>query len=113
MRKPSIDIDAFELFGITSSASTAGSPERQLLMAILERAVLDFVGNNVKEIEEAREWIFAELEETALDEFSFAWVCQQLGIDPVQIARKVEAMPTRGQNRIAPWYFATNYWEEA
>jgi hypothetical protein len=83
-----------------------GSPERLLLLAILERAILDFVGNDVKEMEQATEWIFGDSEELAASPFSFAWVCKELDLDSVRVAKMIKGMPKRGSNRVAPWYFS-------
>lgn len=103
MQATSIDWSAVGLLDIPNQT---GTPERNLLMAILERAILDYVGNDPKEIEEAAEWLFEDLSQTNYDQFSFPWLCQQLDLDPYKIAGKVKAMPKRGANRIAPWYFA-------
>ena len=53
-----LDVDANETFG---EPNLTGTPERNLLLAILERAILDFVGNNEKEVSLAEDWIFGDL----------------------------------------------------
>ena len=98
----SIDVEAAEY---ADAPNEKGTPERNLLMAILERAILDFVGNDVKEMEDAEEWFFTDLDDPPLDEFSFPWLCQQLDLDPVFVADTVKNMPKRGHRRVAPWYF--------
>jgi hypothetical protein len=80
-----------------------GSPERRLMLAILERAILDYVGNDPREIEGASDWLFAD-ESVSEDEFSFAWVCSELDLDAARVAEYIRAMPKRGNNRVAPWY---------
>lgn len=82
-----------------------GTPERRLLLAVLERAILDFVGNEPKEIEEAERWLFDELDHPSAGQFSFSWVCEQLDLDSCSIAKKIRAMPRRGTRKVAPWYF--------
>jgi hypothetical protein len=75
---------------------------------MLERAILDYVGNDAKERDEANNWLF-DWSESDIDdphEFSFPWVCDYLGLDPSRIAATVKVMPKRGENRVAPWYFA-------
>lgn len=96
-----VDVDALELF---EKPNLKGTPERNLLMAILERAILDFVGNDQREVTAAEEWIFGE-DDTEEDEFSFPWLCQQLDLDRSFVAETVRAMPKRGKRRVAPWYF--------
>lgn len=108
---PEIDNDAFNLFEIPN---LTGTPERRLLLAILERAVLDLVGNDEKEASEAEEWLFgemlaqraAEMIPRSPSEFSFSWVCDQLDLEPNKISDKIRAMPKRGKHRIAPWHLA-------
>lgn len=89
----------------SSSPNQTGTPERRLLLAILERAILDFVGNDKREVEEAEEWLFGDLENPSLDKFSFAWICEQLDLDLSKISGKIRMMPRRGDKKIAPWYF--------
>lgn len=105
MLYPAIDDEAVFLFDIPNQT---GTPERRLLAAILERAILDFVGNDQKEMSEAEEWLFAETEnsEHQAEEFSFPWLCRELDLDVKTIADKIRSMPKRGASRIAPWYFS-------
>lgn len=98
---PSIDR---EYDSLTGSCGSTSSPERRLLLAILERAILDLVGNDSKEVEEAEAWLFAE-SEAPHAVFSFGWLCEQLDLDRVKIAQKIRAMPRRGNHKVAPWYF--------
>jgi len=97
---PSIDGDASGLF---DAPNVTGTPERRLLLAILERAILDYVGNDQKEISEADEWLFTFDPEEAI--FSFPWLCRELDLDFKDIAEKIRSMPRRGSRRVAPWYF--------
>ncbi|MCB0310812.1 MAG: hypothetical protein KDD42_06240, partial [Bdellovibrionales bacterium] len=57
--------------GVYDKPNLTGTPERNLLMAILERAILDFVGNDQKEAEEAEIWLFDDLDVRLPGEFSF------------------------------------------
>jgi len=97
-----IDGDYHQVVGIPNMT---GSPERCLLLAILERAILDYVGNDQREVDEAELWLFGELDCSAVEQFSFRWVCEQLDLDPFRIAEKIRTMPRRGNRKIAPWYF--------
>lgn len=104
-RSSFVDEDAYTLF---ESPNHTGSPERRLLLAVLERAILDFVGNDSRELEEANDWIFGDdgaLHSGAAPQFSFRWICQELDLDPAKIMETIRAMPKRGSRRIAPWYF--------
>jgi hypothetical protein len=99
---PGVDREYYQLFG---SPNMTGTPERRLLLAILERAILDYVGNDERELEHAQQWLFGELGRASGDFFSFQWVCEQLDLDPTSIAQKIKAMPRRGTRKVAPWYF--------
>lgn len=98
---PMIDQDSSNLFEVPNST---GSPERRLILAVLERAILDFVGNDLREVQEAEEWLFGERDTPTNAPFSFAWVCRELDLDSRVIAEQIRAMPKRGESRIAPWY---------
>lgn len=97
------DRDLHQIFG---APNMTGTPERRLLLAILERAILDYVGNDAREVQEAEEWLFEDSESGQRVHFSFIWLCEQLDLDPVRISRHIRAMPRRGNRKIAPWYFA-------
>jgi hypothetical protein len=101
-----IDRDAGGAF---EDANETGLPERRLLLAILERAILDYVGNDPRELETAADWFFVAGDGALVQEppepFSFIWVCEGLDLDPQRVAAFVRALPKRGNRRIAPWYF--------
>lgn len=99
--------------GLYDRPNMTGSPERNLLMAVLERAILDLVGNDPREAEQANDWLFGDLDNPTYDEFSFPWVCQELDLDHRNIAALIRAMPKRGNSRIAPWYLTRNYARQA
>lgn len=98
-----LDHDYENIFG---APNQTGSPERRLLLAILERAILDYVGNDPREVQEAEEWLFGSHDGASRNQFSFPWLCEQLDLDHKRIERKIKAMPRRGNKKIAPWYFA-------
>ncbi len=101
---PPIDDDAVTLF---DTPNMTGTPERRLLLAVLERAVLDFVGNDEREMESAEQWLFgdSEADVSTAREFSFPWICRELDLDIKRISEKINQMPKRGARRVAPWYF--------
>lgn len=106
MNQLAIDTDTN---GIFDGPNHTGTPERRLLLAILERALLDYVGNDRKEYEESKAWIFEICDQNICEDFSFPWVCQQLDLDTDDIRHKISQMPRRGTSRIAPWYITKNY----
>jgi len=99
----------FEVLGSSRSA-----PEGRLMIAVLERAVLDYIGNETSEAEDAERWIFEDYE-TDLEEdpeFSFNWVCDELGLTSTHVRAVIGRMPKRGQTRVAPWYVSKSYHNE-
>ena len=65
------------------------SPEKNLLVAMLERALLDYFGNQPAEREEADAWLFNDADES--EEFSFPWICSELELNRERVlARLVE-----------------------
>jgi len=99
---PGVDREYYQIFG---APNMTGTPERRLLLAILERAVLDYVGNDQSELEHAEQWLFGDSGRSSCDFFSFSWVCEQLDLDSTSIAEKIRSMPRRGTRKVAPWYF--------
>jgi len=101
-----VDREFDELLG---QPNMTGSPERRLLLAILERAILDFVGNDERELEQAEQWLFGSERSNRNEHFSFEWVCEQLDLDSKRISSKIKAMPRRGNRKVAPWYFTKHH----
>jgi len=102
VRAPVIEDDSYGLFDLPNHT---GTPERRLMLAVIERAILDFVGNDERETETAAQWLFGDLDKTECTEFSFPWICRELDLDVNRIASKISQMPKRGSRRVAPWYF--------
>lgn len=62
-------------------------PERNLLVAMLHRALLDYFGSRQLDREDAEEWLFEESDER--DAFSFEWVCAQLDLNPNDVLTRI------------------------
>lgn len=80
-------------------------PERNLLAAVLARAICDAFGTAHCErhvVRSARQWIFGKL--TPKEPFSFAWVALHLDLDPLELQnslRDYEDHPEGIQDRLA------------
>jgi hypothetical protein len=80
-------------------------PERNLLAAVLARAICDAFGAARCEqhiIRSARRWLFGYLDVTEV--FSFAWVVTHLDLDPVALQRSLrsyERKPNEIQEKLA------------
>lgn len=80
-------------------------PERNLLAAVLARAICDAYGTAHCErhvVRSARQWLFGKL--TPKRPFSFAWVALHLDLDPVslqQSLRSYESKPEEIQERLS------------
>lgn len=80
-------------------------PERNLLSAVLARAICDAFGTAHCErhiVRSARQWLFGKL--TPKKPFSFAWVAIHLDLEPAQLQdtlRTYEGNPDDIQDRLA------------
>lgn len=79
-------------------------PERNLLAAVLARAICDAFGTAHCErhiVRSARQWLFGKL--TPKKPFSFAWVALHLDLDPISLQeslRGYESDPEKIQERL-------------
>jgi len=86
-------------------ASSPVKPERNLLAAVLARAICDAFGTAHCErhvVRSARQWLFGKL--TPKRPFSFAWVALHLDLDPIslqQSLRSYETKPEEIQERLS------------
>ncbi len=85
-------------------ASSPVKPERNLLAAVLARAICDAFGTAHCErhiVRSARQWLFGKL--TPKRPFSFAWVALHLDLDPISLQdslRGYESKPEEIQERL-------------
>ena len=85
-------------------AQSPVKPERNLLAAVLARAICDAFGTAHCErhiVRSARQWLFGKM--TPKKPFSFAWVCIHLDLEPValqQNLRGYEGNPDEIQERL-------------
>ncbi len=86
-------------------SQSAVKPERNLLAAVLSRAICDAFGTAHCErhiVRSARQWLFGKLKPKKA--FSFAWVCLHLDLDPIELQqtlRSYEKNPENVQERLA------------
>lgn len=80
-------------------------PERNLLAAVLARAICDAFGSAQCDrhiVRSARQWLFGKLSPSR--PFSFAWVAQHLDLDPIALQytlRSYEGQPEMIQERLS------------
>lgn len=85
-------------------ATSPVKPERNLLAAVLARAICDAFGTAHCErhiVRSARQWLFGKL--TPKKPFSFAWVALHLDLDPIALQdslRTYESNPEEIQDRL-------------
>lgn len=88
-----------------TSVAFSIKPERNLLAAVLARAICDAFGSAQCDrhvVRSARQWLFGKL--TPSRAFSFAWVAQHLDLDPIalqQTLRSYETSPEMIQERLS------------
>ena len=66
------------------------APEHELLVAILDRAVLDFYSKRQALRDPAKEWLFEAEEGREL--FSFDWICDHLNLEPQAVRKQVSQL---------------------
>jgi len=87
------------------SSSRGVKPERNLLAAVLARAICDAFGSAQCDrhvVRSARQWLFGVLTPSRV--FSFAWVVNHLDLDPVALQhtlRSYESNPGMLQERLS------------
>ena len=62
-------------------------PERELLVATLDRAVLDYYGTDLLLRAEAEDWLFGESDPT--EGFSFEWICDHLHLTSTALRKRI------------------------
>jgi hypothetical protein len=65
-------------------------PEKELLVATLDRAALDYYSVRDEVRDAASEWLFGPSDENEL--FSFSWVCENLGLDIDSVRCRVKQL---------------------
>ena len=86
------------------SSDKAIKPERNLLAAVLSRAICDAFGDAQVDrhvARSARQWLFGML--TPSKAFSFAWVAIHLDFDPKtlqQVMKQLDSDPVMAQERL-------------
>lgn len=69
------------------------SPEKNLLIGVVERAILDLNSKDKRTKHNAIQWMFGSMETTPM---SFLWICLELDWNPIIIRAGVEKMHITG-----------------
>ena len=75
-----------------SDSATGFSPERELWIAVLTRAVEDLADPLSRESRDAFAWIMS----SGFSIGSFTWICEQVGIDQAYLRRGLALKTSRG-----------------
>lgn len=67
-------------------------PERQLLAAIVFRALLDLGAKKYQDRQSAKKWLMSENERA----FSFKWICKELYADAEAVRQKTQELLKKG-----------------
>lgn len=81
-------VDEVDAFGVNGEIK----PERNLLAAVLARAICDAFGSAQCDrhiVRSARQWLFGGLNPSRA--FSFAWVARHLDLDPVALQHTLKS----------------------
>ncbi|MCB0359772.1 MAG: hypothetical protein KDD44_09050 [Bdellovibrionales bacterium] len=79
----------------------AQSPERNLLVAMLQRALLDLVSGAESDRNLAREWLLEPVGGEPYVPFSFPWICAELGLNVSLTQQAVRNLPEDWNGRVA------------
>ncbi|MCC6219910.1 MAG: hypothetical protein IT291_01575 [Deltaproteobacteria bacterium] len=87
------------------SLNHSSTPERNLLVAMVQRALLDYFGTCFLEKKNATEWLFAEQEPTETENqvFSFSWICDQLDLEQEQVLSQISKMKPTDEAAAHKW----------
>ncbi|MBL7661591.1 hypothetical protein JNK13_02450 [bacterium] len=76
-----------ELAQITEEYNQQLTPEKHLLVALLQRAILDLVSPHEEDRDEAKDWVLSTNSEDV--PFSFKWTCSELGLNPTKVSTAI------------------------
>lgn len=88
-----------------SSSEDKCSPEKRLLLAVLEQAIRDCLEKDVAYAKQAQWWIFEDKDGDFHWPFSFTWVCRYLDIDPEEVQSRVRYFLDHGVPQEIQWNF--------
>lgn len=99
-------VDDLEAF--IGGAGDERSPEERLLMAVVERAVRDYLGGSIEDQDCAEQWLFSECEENLnfdlVEPFSFAWICHALSLDLGRVRSRIRNVFEMSRTGALPFY---------
>lgn len=76
-------------------------------MAMIQRAIFDYMGDRDIDRESAAQWLFDSSE--SVDAFSFNWVCAHLDLEPAVITTRVKQMTRRDGMHSQKWWGMQRY----
>jgi hypothetical protein len=80
-----------KLVGVKESSSARPmTPEQELLLATLDRAVLDYYGSELRALGEAGDWLFGKSDPAIA--FSFEWTCAYLEAEPAALRDRIRQL---------------------
>lgn len=79
-------------------------PEERLVLAVLERAVRDFIGGSAADASDAREWLYAAAASGEPEPYSFPWICEQLGLLPREVLTRLELALKQSKEGSLPFF---------
>ncbi|MCB0344756.1 MAG: hypothetical protein KDD66_06550 [Bdellovibrionales bacterium] len=96
-------LNTYDMFELDAGEDNSRRlPEHNLLIALLNRALLDYLGSSGDDHINAGEWLFAE--DDAEDTFSYRWVCDHLGLEPDFLLGGVRVMREESNGKVKRWY---------
>ena len=81
------------------------SPEKRLLLAVLEQGIRDFLDKGKGYANQAKWWLFDDIEADFQNPFTCAWICKELDIDIRSLRSRVEHFSENGVPKEMVWVF--------
>jgi hypothetical protein len=72
--------------------------EHRLLSAVLQRAVNDYLGSDMRLAEQAEEWLFDGTVDPPYESFSYAWVCEELDLNLELVLEAIREKKSSGSS---------------
>ena len=90
---------------ISSSPDDRLTPEKRLLLAVLEQAIRDVLDHDKPHGKQAERWFFEDWNTEHSLPFSLSWICRHLDIDMTQTQKKVREFIEHGIPAGMAWAF--------
>ena len=90
---------------VYSGLDNCSSPEKRLLLAVLEQGIRDFLDKGKPHSNQAKWWLFDDKDADFHNPFTCAWICKELDIDINLLRERVLFFSENGVPQEIVWIF--------